>query len=217
MAGRTIAIGDIHGHAAALEALLLRIEPQRDDTIVTLGDYIDRGPDSKRVVEILLTLRPQCNLICLKGNHEVFLLDSFRYPEVLHFWRQCGGDTTLHSYGGQAAIPEEHIEFYKTLRSWHETNTHIFVHANYHPHRDMEEQIDEQLYWEHLSFVVPARHYSGKTVIVGHTPQRDGNILDYGHLVCIDTHCFGSGWLTGYDVDTRRTWQVDKNGNPRLE
>lgn len=213
--GRTIAIGDIHGHALALEAILKAISPRKSDVVITLGDYIDRGPDSKRVVEVLFEWQSKCNLICLKGNHEIFLLDSFENPDVLTFWKQSGGDTTLQSYGGHKGIPEKHLAFFRNLKPWHETDTHIFVHANYHPQRDMEDQTDEHLYWEHLSFMIPSRHHSGKTVIVGHTPQRDGEILDHGHIVCIDTHCFGDGYLTAYDVETRYAWQVDKHGNLR--
>ncbi len=74
MAGRTIAIGDIHGCSAALEALIREIKPTPEDTLVTLGDYVDRGPNSKRVIEILLAMRTRCKLITLKGNHELLLL-----------------------------------------------------------------------------------------------------------------------------------------------
>jgi serine/threonine protein phosphatase 1 len=79
--------------------------------------------------------------------------------------------------------------------------------------------IDQPRYltlWEHLSHRQPAPHHSGKTVFVGHTPQRTGEILDLGHVVCIDTACAIGGWLTAIDVDTREIWQADRDGTLRI-
>ena len=215
MSGRTIAIGDIHGCAAALEALLSRLVPQTEDTIVTLGDYVDRGPASREVVECLLQLREQCEVVSLFGNHEQMLLAAIEFDDV-DFWMQCGGDTTLLSYGGElAAIPESHVEFFERCHLAYETDSHIFVHANYNADQPINDQDDHILLWKHLGPQFPGPHFSGKTVVVGHTPQTSGEILDAGHFVCIDTWCFGDGWLTAFDVEKKTIWQANKAGEIR--
>lgn len=210
---RTIAIGDIHGCAAALVALLEQIEPQPKDTIVTLGDYIDRGTDSRGVVERLLLLNGQCELVPLIGNHEAMLLSALDDAEELAFWCQCGGMETLESYGGEIeSIPESHIEFFEQCSIAYETDTHLFVHANYEADRPLEEQDEHVLLWKHLNYGVPSPHVSGKKVVVGHTPQTSGEVFDAGHLICIDTFCFGDGWLTAFDVESEEIWQANKFG-----
>lgn len=213
---RTIALGDIHGCSAALATVIEAVDPQSDDTIIALGDYIDRGPDSRGVVEQLLALGQRCQLIPLLGNHESLLLavrQADQQEEAFDFWMTgCGGDATLESYGGRLErIPPAHWSFFASLRRYHETDAHLFVHANYLPHVPLADQPDEVLLWSHL-FKTPPPHVSGKTAIVGHTPQPTGRILDAGHLVCIDTWCFGQGYLTAYDVHTREIWQADKKG-----
>lgn len=210
---RTIAIGDIHGCAAALATILDAIEPREDDTIITLGDYIDRGPDSKSVVEQLLELEARCRLVSLLGNHEVMLLAVRAGQVPPAFWiGGCGGATTLASYGGDLeGIPGEHWQFFRACERFHETDTHFFLHANYDPALDLDKQPDDILFWTHLH-QAPARHKSGKIAIVGHTPQLSGEIFDLGHLLCIDTWCFGHGCLSALDVDTRQVWQAEKGG-----
>ena len=132
MPGRTIAIGDIHGCSAALDALLDSIRPRPEDTIVTLGDYINRGPDTRGVLDRLIDLGRRCRLVPLLGNHEQMLLEarSGLHPTT---WLGMGGLATLASYGpgrDLALIPEEHFEFLEGCLDFHETDTHIFVHAS---------------------------------------------------------------------------------------
>lgn len=216
MTGRTIALGDIHGCAAALETLLKAIAPQAEDTIITLGDYIDRGPDSRGVIDQLLKLADQCKHVPLIGNHEVMMMMARENSEEFEFWRECGGKETLESYGGDwDLIPDSHFQFIDDCGLAYETDTHIFAHANYEAQKPMAEQDDFVLLWRHLSMEMPAPHSSGKTVVVGHTPQLNGEILDVGHLICIDTFCFGAGWLTAMDVESGITWQADRGGKLR--
>ncbi len=218
MPARTIAIGDIHGCSHALQRLLEEIQPTPSDTIVTLGDYVDRGPDSRGVLEQLLELREGCQLIPLIGNHETMLLGALHYEIQKQFWLQCGGAETLASYGGSLAeIPPSHIDFLQGCRRFHETDSHIFVHANYDPDVPMPDQSDQVALWEHLTHITPPPHVSGKTVIVGHTPQSNGQILDLGHVIGIDTCVFGGGYLSALDVHTRQLWQADKHGHLRPE
>jgi serine/threonine protein phosphatase 1 len=160
-------------------------------------------------------LSKQCHLVPLLGNHDQMLLDvrSGKYP--IYWLLDIGGTTTLDSYGPGRdldRIPDEHYEFLEGCLDCHETDGHIFVHANYLPDLPMAEQPVGMLRWESLRDMTPGPHESGKTVIVGHTSQKKGEILDLGHLVCIDTYCYGGGWLTAFDVGTGEVWQADREG-----
>jgi serine/threonine protein phosphatase 1 len=210
MALRTIAIGDIHGCSHAIESLLEAIQPESHDVIITLGDYVNRGPHTKAVIERLIALEGQCTLIPLLGNHDQMLLDACAgRPQAFSIWMRMGGGPTLLSYGASlsavtvselARIPTEHSSFLERCRAYHETKTHIFVHAKYQADLPMERQPKWLLRWETLREGVPGPHSSGKVVIAGHTSQKSAEMLDVGHLVCIDTHCYGGGWLTALDV-----------------
>ncbi len=211
--GRTIAIGDIHGCAAALATLIEAIDPQPYDTIITLGDYIDRGPNSRGVIDQLIELQSRCQLISLLGNHELILQGVREGSAPLAFWLEaCGGEATLASYEGRLdMIPAEHWAFVNNCRRYYQTQSHIFLHANYAPTMPVDQQPEELAFWMHL-MRLPLPHISGKTVIVGHTPQRSGKILDAGHVICIDTFCCGDGCLTAFNVDTKECWQAEKEG-----
>jgi len=216
MRSRTIAIGDIHGCKAALDALLVAIKPAERDKLVFLGDYVDRGPDSRGVIDTVLTLEKQCKVVTLLGNHEVMLLDALERGPEGSGWLQYGGAETMASYGWEIGnIPESHLAFLRGLKRFHATGTHFFVHANYIADISLAEQPDYALLWEHLFAALPAPHENGKVAIVGHTAQRSGEIQDLGHVICIDTYCHGGGWLTGLDVDTGNIWQADRSGRMR--
>ncbi|MBX9792313.1 MAG: serine/threonine protein phosphatase [Pirellulales bacterium] len=220
MPARTIAIGDIHGCSTALRALIEGIDPRPDDTIVTLGDYIDRGPDSRGVIETLIGLKQRCRLVLLMGNHEEMLFQAFRGPDDLRFWLQFGGEETLDSYGRSRSldlIPHEHLLFLRRCRNYFETDTHIFVHASYSTDRRLDETSEQILRWLPITHSTPPPHFSGKTVIVGHTPQESGRILDLGHVKCIDTGCCTGGWLTALDVKSGHNWQANETGEMRIE
>jgi serine/threonine protein phosphatase 1 len=222
MSGRKIAIGDIHGCSQALEALIRVIDPAPEDLIVPLGDYVDRGPDSRGVIEQMIELVDRCEVVPLLGNHELMLLGAIDAAENISFWLQCGGAETLASYGDDLSnIPQFHLAFLRGCRRYHETEGHIFVHANYDPRLSLDEQPDGLLFWEHLmmrpngTHTIPPRHRSGKVAIVGHSPQSNGEILDLGDVICIDTYCVGDGWLTALEVETGQVWQADQLGNLR--
>ena len=216
MPSRTIAIGDIHGCSQALRALIEAIEPAEEDTLVLLGDYVDRGPDSRGVIDLLLQLERQSRVVPLLGNHELMLLDALENPQVIGPWLHCGGHATVRSYDGRLSnIPQEHLQFIHRCWRYYKTTTHFFVHANYAADVPLDQQPDYLLFWEHLHLHVPAPHENGKLAIVGHTAQKTGEILDLGHVVCIDTFCHGGGWLTAMEVDSGRLWHVDRNGRPR--
>jgi serine/threonine protein phosphatase 1 len=213
MADRTIAIGDIHGCRSALAALIDAIAPEPSDCLVTLGDYVDRGPDSRGVIELLMELRQQCQLVPLLGNHELMFLRALADESERPFWLNFGGRQTLASYGSDFdAIPAEHMEFLGNCLPYFETESHIFIHANYDPELPLDQHSESIAMWTHLTAAPPAPHVSGKIVVVGHTPQIDGEIRDWGHVLCIDTCCFGGGWLTAIDVVRKDTWQANRLG-----
>jgi serine/threonine protein phosphatase 1 len=224
MAGRTIAIGDIHGCADALAALVGAIRPDPADTVVLLGDYIDRGPDSSRVLDQLIALGGRCRLVPLLGNHEEMLLDALRDITALKPWLTCGGVEALRSYGWVRGggrrpladwIPAPHRAFLAGCRPYHETDTHLFVHAGYVPELPLAGQPGLALRWRVTDPRTAVPHCSGKLAVVGHTPQGSGEVLDLGFLVDIDTNCWRGGWLTALDVGSGRLWQADRGGRLR--
>ena len=217
MPSRTIAIGDIHGCSTALTALLDLIAPQPGDTLVTLGDYVDRGIDSKGVLDLLIALKDRCRLIPILGNHDEMMLHARDGRSDFQFWLNCGGDAALDSYGSTSQIdliPAAHFRFLESCLPFFETDTHFFVHANYKSDLPLDRQDDNTLRWLSLRDFVPGPHCSGKIAVVGHTPQPD--VLDLGHLICLDTGCCTGGWLTALDVASGEIWQVDEKGRERM-
>jgi serine/threonine protein phosphatase 1 len=214
MPGRLIAIGDIHGCLAALETVLRGIDPQPEDTIVALGDYIDRGMHTREVIERLIELGRHCRLVPILGNHDELLLYLYDGGEGLLDWLSFGGTTTLYSYGCQTPeeIPARHIQFLRDCLPYYETEKHFFVHASYVADLPLALQPGDALRWWSLRDAQPGPHCSGKRAIVGHTAQKDGQIVDLGHLVCIDTCCYGGGWLTAMDVHSGKLWQASQDG-----
>ncbi len=214
---RTIAIGDIHGCATALQALLDVIEPTQTDTIIGLGDYVDRGMESSRVLEMMTELISSTRLIPLIGNHELMMFKALQNRgDDMNFWMSHGGNATVASYGGRTQnIPQHHLTFLSHCMRFYETDTHFFVHANYVPDLPLEEQPDEVMFWQHVKEQIPPPHINGKTAVVGHTPQGDGEMLIFDHLNVIDTYCYGDQWLTALDVTTGDYWQANNLGQLR--
>ena len=215
---RTIAVGDIHGCSQALDALIGQIKPTTGDRLVILGDMIDRGPDSQGVLDRLIELKEKCHLVPLLGNHEEMLLAAREGKSDLRYWKKFGGQETLDSYGGLPdcrELPWSHIHFIQKCPLFLETDTDIFVHAGLAPNFPMDQQSSLDLLWKPLEQDDVGPHYSGKTIIVGHTPQSDGQVLDLGFLKCIDTLCHAGGWLTALEVNSGQIWQANQNSEVR--
>ena len=192
---RHLAISDIHGCFDALTTLAETVGFLDDDVIITLGDYVDRGPNSCAVIDWLMHVDRTNTLVPLKGNHEVMMLQA-RDDDSGYFssWMNCGGEETLRSYspfdddsGSLADVPDHHWDFIETLRPVYECETHFFVHANAHPGMTLADQPDFMLYWE--PFGDPDRHESGKIMVCGHSSQRSGLPLMNENAICIDTRC----------------------------
>ncbi len=212
---RTIAIGDIHGCYKALDKLLSMIELQAEDRFVVLGDVADRGPQSRTVIERLLALREECQLLPILGNHEQMLLDAVDGRMTLQDWLTYGGGETLDSYGkgsGLSILPQEHLDFLRSWPDYHETSGFFFAHGNYLADVKLSDQPWQWLRWESLRDLLPKCHVSGKTAILGHTSDKQAEILNLGYLVCIDTYCHGGGWLTALEPETGKVWQANQHG-----
>ena len=174
--GTIFAIGDIHGCFHKLEGLLNKVNIDlAQDTLIFMGDYIDRGPGSFEVVERLLDLKKQFpGIIFLKGNHEKMLIDYLTgLDKVTYLYN--GGRQTLESYLRHAPtdahqiIPGPHLEFFKALPLYYETADYIFVHAGLKDKVPLAEQKAEDLLWIRDQFV-KSKYDFGKRVIFGHTP-----------------------------------------------
>jgi serine/threonine protein phosphatase 1 len=215
---RTLAFGDIHGVSAALDALLAFVKPTPEDQLVFLGDYVDRGPDSKGVIDRILELSQRHSTVTLKGNHECMMERARFDRDARKGWLMAGGVQAMASYSrtGRTSfddIPESHWRFIEQCLPYWETETHIFVHANLAERLPLDEQPDMMLYWEHLEG--PIDHDSGKVVVCGHTSQRSGIPIAWPTTICIDTYAYGSGWLTCLEVGTTHYWQANAMGHTR--
>lgn len=218
---RILAIGDVHGCSRALDALLLAVAPTADDVVVTLGDYVDRGPDSAGVIDRLIRLATTCHLVPLRGNHEEMMMDARRSPELLSLWQACGGKTALASYGSGggdapslASVPDAHWAFLdRACRDLYQTVDHFFVHGGVDTALPLDQQSPHVLRWE--KFPPPRPHVSGKTMICGHTPQKSGTAGSLPHAICLDTGAGYGGWLTCLNVGSGHVWQSNERGEIR--
>lgn len=215
---RIYAIGDVHGHADLLAELLEAIERDRRERPVersieiTLGDYVDRGPHSRGVIDLLLAPPRQGERICLGGNHETALLDFLDEPDTLSDWLVFGARPTLDSYGVSvppyyldaddvaavrdafaAALPAEHLGFLRGLRDGFDAAPYFFAHAGVRPGRSIAEQRPRDLRWIREPFLSSDADL-GRIVVHGHTP--DEQPIVRRNRICVDTGAFATGVLT---------------------
>jgi serine/threonine protein phosphatase 1 len=213
---RTFVLGDIHGCADEVDRLLDALAPATADTVVFLGDYVDRGPSSRAVIDRLLRLRhegPRC--VFLKGNHEDMFLaymgEAGAYGEAFLF---NGGEATLRSYGlaGQppggvaARLPEDHLQFLRALEMRFRHGSFLCVHAGVAPHRALDDQNDEDLLWIRDAFIAHP-HAFGCTVLFGHTPHRDV-LLDQPYKIGLDTGLVYWNKLSCLELGEQRLYQI---------
>jgi serine/threonine protein phosphatase 1 len=230
---RLYAIGDIHGRLDLLDRMLEIIgqddasrEPART-VLVFLGDYVDRGSDSKGVVDRLTKGLPEnANAIFLKGNHEDLLLSFLDEPVSGLNWLHNGGETALISYGvgagaindalwlghkglSEAAVlfrsvlPDDHLHFYRSLRLSHRAGDYFFAHAGVRPGVALERQARDDLIWIRGEFLNYPYDF-GAVVVHGHTPARAAQ--DLHNRIGIDTLAFHTGKLTAVGLEGPRRW-----------
>jgi len=210
-----IAIGDVHGCNQELQRLLGELPLESNTTLVFLGDYIDRGPDSRGVVETIFELRKSHKVVTLMGNHEELLLDFLQNPGSgrAGTFLFNGGGATLASYGsadGHFSIPDEHLEFFNTLDLFYETDDYFFVHAGV-PLIPLEE-IDperhrEMMLWMRDPFLKTDYQWS-KTVVHGHTAVVEVEFLQ--NRINLDTGCALGNVLSSMEFPSMTVRQIQK-------
>lgn len=214
---RIYAIGDVHGCNSLLIRLLTTISPQKDDTLIFLGDVIDRGANSKGVLDTIIYYQSICQVILIQGNHEEMMLGAIHDKEYLKYWLKFGGIETLQSFGvrinqqGLRQIPYAYYKLLKSSLTYYETEDFIFTHATPFANIEMNQQTDEGLRWRFIPPDGQDRHISGKTVICGHSAQESGKVYHQGGLICIDTYAYGGGALTALEVTNMQVYQIVDN------
>lgn len=214
---RVYAIGDIHGRADLLDRMIVEIardlsaHPADDALTVTVGDYIDRGPDSRGVIERLIRNPFATRFVALKGNHESLLMSFLRDSSSADYWRRLGGLETLHSYGvnvgplmrGQGhaaaaeafrvALPQSHVEFLASLKLSLSVGQYFLCHAGVRPGVPLERQHENDLLWIRDEFLGSKVDF-GKIVVHGHTPTEEPELRS--NRVNVDTGAFMTDRLT---------------------
>jgi len=216
---RVFAIGDIHGRRDLLDALLERIllhietAPLADNILVFLGDYIDRGPASRAVIERLCGLKQEsdCQTVFLRGNHDQAAPEFLNNPSHYGAWRGYGAAETLLSYGVMPPrfenevdfararddfahkFPQHHFEFLSCLKYFHVEDDYFFVHAGVRPGIALADQQPEDLMWIRESFLAHRGRFE-KMIVHGHTPAPMPVTL--ANRICVDTGAHATGRLT---------------------
>jgi len=191
----------------------LDIDAERD-TLVFIGDYIDRGPNSRAVIDKILDIRKKIkNVICLLGNHEQMFLNYYLEQRDEELFMHNGGISTLISYGftregsKNLKVPEEHMEFLTTLRPYYETDDYIFVHAGLRPGIPVDKQNIDDLIWIRYEFINSPYNF-GKVVIFGHTPLSFTEPLTDKNKIGLDTGAVYGGRLTCIELPEMKIYQV---------
>lgn len=193
-------VGDIHGCLGMLQRLMRQIPWRADvDRLIFLGDYIDRGEDSRGVIETVMEIRKNAERVdCLMGNHEKILLDFIEGRDVNTFFLN-GGTSTLNSYRtfrqhyGEPLIPDEHLAFLNSLKTWIELEDYYVVHAGFRPGVELENQSLEDLLWIRDSFIFSNYRFD-KRVIFGHTPFSQPLVME--NKIGLDTGAVYGNKLT---------------------
>jgi serine/threonine protein phosphatase 1 len=217
---RLFAIGDIHGCFKPLYELVVEtIDLKKDDRLILLGDYIDRGTESREVVDFIIDLLATgFNITPLMGNHEAMLLESYVDPGMLYQWYMNSGETTLQSIGIQDIrdLEKKYLEFFSGLKYYESAGHFLFVHAGFNDH-DADPFVDTyHMIWEsRLFYENPV--FQGKIIVHGHRPKT----LEYVNklidgksgVIPIDTGCvygreLGYGYLSALDADNMKLLSV---------
>jgi serine/threonine protein phosphatase 1 len=210
--GKIFAVGDIHGCFEKLNALMdiLNIDYEKD-TLLFVGDYIDRGPRSKEVVDYMIDLdHQQGHTVFLKGNHE-YLLERYLQGKESQMFLANGGKATIQSYNGNKGrnkkkpIPPDHLAFFNKLRHYYETDDYIFVHGGLKPQVPLAKQQEWDMLWIRDEFIYSDYDF-GKKVVFGHTPFREPLILD--NKIGIDTGAVYGNKLTCVELPALNFFSV---------
>lgn len=227
---RVFVVGDIHGCAAELSVLLTHLEKNeklnQQDLLIFIGDYLDRGVDSKSVINQLISIKKNYPAtVFLAGNHELMMFACLANPmnlEQQDNWVKNGGAQTLLSYGLSAEIapelvarrfeeslPKDHRLFLENLEKYVVFEDYCFVHAGINPLRDLKAQLDQDIFWIRQEFINNI-HFFKKTIIFGHTPFEDV-MFHLPYKIGIDTGCVFGNSLSCLELIQKRVLQVKKD------
>ena len=214
---RIYAVGDIHGHSDLLGGVFAKIDadllkrPVARSILVTLGDYIDRGPDSRGTIDLLLARNKIQESVFLKGNHESFVFDFAKDPSLMRHWQKFGALDTMRSYGLAASadmtaqelqglaeawaanLPESHTSFFSKLALSFTCGDYFFAHAGVKPGIALKNQTERDLIWIRDEFLQSEKWF-GKLVVHGHTPVPEPDFRP--NRINIDTGAYATGRLT---------------------
>ena len=227
---RFYAIGDVHGRADLLDRLLSRIDahvaaqPATRPVCLFVGDYIDRGPGSRDVINILINCALGREMIFLRGNHDLFVARFLKDPATLQDWSQIGGLETLMSYGLQptfrpdtgaqdelaqalnAVLPASHRRFLEGLASSFVCGDYFFAHAGVRPGIPLARQSEDDLLWIRDEFLLHEENFE-KIVVHGHTPVHEIDIRP--NRINIDTGAYATGRLSCLILEGNRVEPLD--------
>ena len=201
---RVFAIGDIHGCCKTFKKLLLeKIDIRKSDRIYCIGDYVDRGKDSKGVIDFIMRLRNEgYHIHTLRGNHEQMMLDSVNDQQRLNHWLRNGGRETLNSFGITSVIelPDKYLNFLKRTKFFIATNKYIFVHAGLNFNIEDPFFDKEAMIWIREAYFDKSK-INNRVLVHGHTPipleilqkQTNPNIINIdAGCVYLDKSGFGN-------------------------
>ncbi len=188
---------------------LFKILPvEKWDKVIFLGDYIDRGPQSKEVIEFLKTLKKNYDVVLLKGNHEDMLLRCVENGDCFP-WERNGCAATISNYDGVENIKKE-LDFFKSLKPYHEEGKYLFVHGGVKPGIPLEDQQEFDMIWIRDEFIYSENPLPGKIVVFGHTPFKEVLIME--DKIGIDTGCVYGNKLSAIRLDDMKVFSVNCGG-----
>lgn len=216
-------VGDVHGCFDKLQELLNIHWDKKEERLILLGDLVDRGKNSREVIQLMMKLKEEHNAIILKGNHEDLFLDWLSDPYELDYYYNIGGRETVDSFFEEKLsfqlaphllaerlrkeYPAE-MEFLAGLPNYHEHENHIFVHAGVNlAYENWRNSSDNDFKWIRDMFIY-AKNETGKTIVFGHTVTRDINesksddvwFSPCGTKIGLDGACVFGGYLHGLKI-----------------
>ena len=201
----TYVIGDVHGMYDPLLRLLDSIPLKREDELIFLGDYVDRGPASREVVELISNLKENRKVVTIRGNHEDMLLRCLELGTDCLTWEFNGARATIMSFGGIDALKEK-LDFFRSTVLYVERGRYLMVHGGVKPGVSLKDQDPWDMMWIRDEFIFSTNPLPGKIVVFGHTPFENPLIMK--DKIGLDTGCVYGGHLSALRLEDMELYQV---------
>jgi serine/threonine protein phosphatase 1 len=218
---RLIAIGDIHGCCRTFQSLITAIDLKKNDRLILLGDYVDRGDQIRELIDLIIDLRDKGFLITpLKGNHEDMLIESVTDPEMFFLWKMNHGRSTLESFGVPDAghLDNKYLGFFRSLPEYIAVGNILFVHAGFNDYIDDPFSDTQSMLWEsNPQYMHPLLR--DRIIVHGHRPKQvefvQAQIRNQSHVIPIDTGCVygkdeGYGFLSALELNSFKLTSVPR-------